>query len=400
VGLRGASTVAATIRLPPQVNRIAGVVRQLAIHLRSNPAATHKTRRVFRLVQAALAAAVDEKLLTLIQGSQTGIKIIADALLEWLPVRGLPLGLRYEVSRINATPGGLTFGELINPAPIYLEPAAFSEVLVLSAFDADDPIKDHLRNFLQQFERDGILKPHVVEVRTIDAMVNALNSFRGAVAVFDGHGVHDENNVGFLQIGDERLDVWQLRTKARVPPIVLLSACDTHALDRSHATTGNGFIFCGARAVLATVLPVGSIHSAGMIARLLLRAVEFSQAVHSGGRAITWTYLVSTLFRLQITSDIVMAMLSKKLVTEKDARELILNVNFLINTDEPDWFEKLAKEACGLARVSLFEWQQIVEEVTAKSDVIRYVHLGNPETIIVTSPDILKAHAEPSDSPT
>jgi hypothetical protein len=174
VGMRGASTVAATIRIPPQVNRIAGVVRQLAIHLRSNPAASHKTQRVFGIVQAALSAAVDERLLNLIQGSQTGIKIIADALLEWLPVRGLPLSLRYDVSRINATPGGLTFGELTNPKAIHLTPEAFSEVLVLSAFDADDPIKDHLRDVHRQFDRDGVLKPHFVEVRTIDAIVNAL----------------------------------------------------------------------------------------------------------------------------------------------------------------------------------------------------------------------------------
>jgi CHAT domain-containing protein len=285
--------------------------------LRSNPEATHKTRRVFGLVQAALGSSVDKRLLTLIEASQTGVKIVADALLEWLPVRGLPLGLRYDVSRINATPGSLTFGELINPAPIYLEPAAFSEVLVLSAFDADDPIKDHLRDVLQIFEQDGILKPRVVEIRTIDAMVSELNSFRGAVAIFGGHGVHNEDDVGFLQIGDERLDVWQLRKRARVPPVVLLSACDTNALDRSHATKGNGFLSCGARAVLATVLPVRSVHSAAMIGRLLLRAVEFSKALHSGGRAITWAYIVSTLFRLQITSDNVIAMFAKNLLVEK-----------------------------------------------------------------------------------
>jgi len=396
VGMRAASTVAATLRLPPQVNRIAGVIRQLAIHLRSNPAASHKTRRVFGLVQAALRTAVDERLLTLIQGTQTGIKIVADALLEWLPVQGLPLGLRYDVSRINATPGGLTFGELINSIPIYLRPEAFSEVLVLSAFDADDPIKDHLRDTLQKFDRNGALKPTVVEVRTIDEMVAALNSFRGTVLVFDGHGVHDEkDDIGFLKIGDERLDVWQLRKRARVPPIVLLSACDTHALDRSHVTTANGFLSCGARAVLATVLPVRSMHSALVIARLLFRGVEFSRAVHSAGRTITWANLVGGLLRMQMATDIVMDMHSKKLLTEKEARKLTVDVGLWINTDEPDWFEKLASQACDLAHLSSPEWLQLVEEITAKSDVIRYVHLGNPESIIVTSPEIVEAHREP-----
>jgi hypothetical protein len=392
VGMRGASTVAATIRLPPQVNRISGVVRQLAVHLRSNPDASQKTQRVFGIVQSALSEAVDESLMALIEESRTGIKIIADALLEWLPVQGLPLGLRLDASRINATPGGLTFGELINPIPIYLEPEAFAEVLVVSAFDADDPIKNHLRDFLRVYEKDGFLKPHVVEVSTVDAMVEALNSFRGAVVVFDGHGTHREDDVGSLNIGRERVDIWQLRGRARIPPVVLLSACDTHALDRSHATTANGFLSCGARAVLATVLPVRSLHSAGMITRLLFRAVEFSRAVHSSGRAVSWVYIVSSLFRLQITSDIVGAMLSKKLLTEDAARELISNMSLLINTDENDWFERLGEDARRRASFSPEDWQQFVNEVVAKSDVIRYVHLGSPETIIVTSRTIVEAH--------
>ena len=398
VGMRGASTVAATIRLPPGVNRISGVVRQLAVHLRSNPEASQKTQRVFGVVQAALSEAVDESLMALVEESQNGIKIIADALLEWLPVRGLPLGLRSDVSRINATPGGLTLGELINPNPIYLQPKAFAEVLVLSAFNADDSIKDHLRDTLRVYEKDGFLKPHVVEVSRVDAMVEALNSFRGAVVVFDGHGTHRENYAGSLQIGCDQVDIWQLRGRARIPPVVLLSACDTHALDRSHATTANGFLSCGARAVLATVLPVRSLHSAGMIARLLFRAVEFSRAAHVSGRALSWAYIVGSLFRLQITSDIVTTMLSKRLLAEDAARELILKTNLLINTDENDWFERLGEEACRLASFSPHDWQPFVDEIVAKSDVIRYVHVGSPETIIVTTRKIMEAHNERSDA--
>jgi hypothetical protein len=69
-------------------------------------------------------------------------------------------------ARINATPGGLTFGELVN-----------AEALVLSAFDADDPIKDHLGDAMKKFGQSGTLKPTVIEVRSIDEMVIALNFF-------------------------------------------------------------------------------------------------------------------------------------------------------------------------------------------------------------------------------
>jgi hypothetical protein len=305
VGMRSASTVAATLRLPAAVNRVSGVVRQLATHLRANPDSRHKTRRVFASVQSTLAATVDPRLLKILQRSNTGIKIIGDALLEWLPVEGLPLGLRFDVSRINATPGGLSFGELVNQATLYLQPQDFEEVLILSAFDADDPIRDHLRTAVTRFDPTGKVRARVVEIHTVRDFIDALNSFQGAMVVFDGHGFHDEHSdVGFLKIGGENLDVWALRQSTRVPPIVILSACDTHALDRSHATTGNGFIFCGARAVLATILPVRSIHSAILIARLLYRAVEYSRAVTNYGIAVPWTHLVSGLFRMQITTDI------------------------------------------------------------------------------------------------
>lgn len=398
VGLRGASTVAATIRMPPQVNRISGVVRQLAVHLRSNPDASEKTQRVFGIVQNALADAVDERLLALMRASRAGIKIVADALLEWLPMDGLPLGLRYDVSRINATPGSLALGELVNSEPIYLSTQAFAEVLVISAFDADDPIKDHLRKFLHVYEVDGFLKPHVVEVDSVDAMVDALNSFRGGVMIFDGHGSHRDDDTGSLHVGREKVDIWQLRARARMPPVVLLSACDTHALDRSHATTANGFIACGARAVLATVLPVRSLHSAAMITRLLFRAVEFSRAHHSVGRAVSWAYVVGGLLRLQINSDIVMSMLSRKLISEDSAKEVMESINLLINTDDDAWFARLGEEARRLSNLPQDEWRRFTDEAIAKSDVIRYVHLGSPETIILSSPEIVRAHQEPYES--
>ena len=44
----------------------------------------------------------------------------------------------------------------------------------------------------------------------------------------------------------------------RVPPIALLSACDTHALDGSHATPANAFMNAGADTVVATSFPVNA----------------------------------------------------------------------------------------------------------------------------------------------
>jgi len=82
-------------------------------------------------------------------------------------------------------------------------------------------------------------------VQTVEQFIEALNSVEGGDINIDGHGIYDDGDgIGKLAIGKEQIDVWRLRGEMRVPPIVILSACDTHGLDSpSHATVGNGFLF-------------------------------------------------------------------------------------------------------------------------------------------------------------
>lgn len=137
VGLRANSTLAATIRLPPAVNRSAGVVGQLARHMRSydERLPDRKTAKVFKTVQSALADAIPAEHLALISLSRTGIKLFADAPLEWIPVDGLPLGIRYDVSRIPATPGNIMMEQIRSVPSISIPPSAFKEYLLLSMFE-------------------------------------------------------------------------------------------------------------------------------------------------------------------------------------------------------------------------------------------------------------------------
>ena len=65
--------------------------------------------------------------------------------------------------------------------------------------------------------------------------------------IFDGHGRGNaDTGIATLRIGKEDVDVWHLRGEARIPPIVILSACDTQGIDASsHATVGTGFLAAG-----------------------------------------------------------------------------------------------------------------------------------------------------------
>ena len=142
----------------------------------------------------------------------------------------------------------------------------------------------------------GKLKVSFQRVLTVGQFIEALDDFKGAILIFDGHGIdNDGNGIGKLAIGKEQIDVWSLRGQMRVPPIVISSACDTHGLDSpSHATVGNGFLFLGAVTVVASLLPLGGFSSAEFIARLVYRLADFiPAALLDQKRVLNWTELVS-----------------------------------------------------------------------------------------------------------
>jgi hypothetical protein len=85
------------------------------------------------------------------------------------------------------------------------------------------------------------------------------------------------------------------------------------------------------------------------------------------------------------------SMRSEGLLSADQQQALMLEANNLINMNEPDWFEKFSKVARNLAGCSKSTWQQLIDETIAHSDIIRYVHLGNPESIIISSQAVVDA---------
>ena len=392
VGLRGASTLAATLRVPPAVNRTAGTVRQLATHARNvDVAQSRKFTRLFSAVQKALKDAVGPDLLQLIAETEGGIKLVTDAPMEWHPVGALPLGLRFDCSRITATPGNLMVGELVLPALLRLKATAFSDILVVTAFGAEDPIGHMLPatiNALAPMWREN-LTIRSVAVTNEAEFCDALNSYDGGVLIFDGHGQHrEESGLGTLAIGDEEVDMWSLRDRVRVPPIVVLSACDTQAVDRSHATAANAFLAAGSRAVLGTLLPINADRAAIFVARLLLRIAEFLPAAPSTrGAAVQWSEVIGGILRMQLLTDLLQPHILSRKLTQEDYDDIHFQGNVAINSLRPDWLDLVASLTAERLRSTR---DVVLDEFRARlpvSDAIRYVHMGNPETILVVDDD-------------
>lgn len=392
VGLRAAGTVAATIRLPPSVNRAGGVIGQLSRFLRTheNPPPI-KAARVFKAVQDALLKIIPKEHLKLISKSETGIKIIADAPIEWLPINGLPLGIRFDVSRINSTPGNLFLEQIRSFVPISIPPEAFRNYLMLSMFEDGDHIAPYLRAATLS-TRDGNNKNIIgrfVSPKTVGEFADAIQSFDGPMLIIDSHGEHQAGNVpGGLIINRKSFDVWSLAGKVRMPPIVILSACDTHPFDRSHATVANGFLACGALAVVATALPVRALSASRFIVRLINRAVHFSEIVNNTGQAVPWTHIVGGVIRMELATDIIRHFEEQGFYNDAQASDLLLKTNMDLNPLNPDWYERLLDRVLTVCGLDKRVFSQTLDDIIASSDAIRYLHLGNPEAIMLANENV------------
>jgi len=385
VGALAASDLSATLRLPNDVNRTAGAVRQFASHYRSDNRSSRKRLIAFRQVQNRLANAVPAELLDVVGQTKDDIRIVADAHLEWIDVGGLPLGIRRNVSRIPVTPGNL-FVEQVAAKPLFRIMASdFRNILVVSALKRNDPIRRMFETAFSGFEKEwkDTLQVQFAEASSKDELIAALSAFNGPLVMFDGHGSHSPGQPALLHLHDEPCDVWQLHGKVKPPPIVVLSACDTHAADRNHETTANGFLALGSRAVLGSVFPLEAMSAAIFAARLLYRIAGFiPAAVGLLGRPLTWTEVVSGMLRMQLLTDFLRHLERKKIVDHVTYIDVHQKGNMAINGNAEDPFGEVLEMLVerGLKSASL---QRELELTVANSSVISYLNIGRPETILV-----------------
>ena len=392
VACLAASEVGAVVRLPNRMNRTRGAVRQFAQHYRADRPQVSKRADRFRTVQRAIDEAFPAEFRELLDRSRDGVRIIADAHIEWLDVRGIPLGIRYDVARIPVTPGNAFIAGLTPQPTIQALPADFAEVLVVSGLPEQDAIAKPFKVAFEAFGRNwqDTLKLRFVRVKTRREFVDAINGFSGMIMLFDGHGTHRPDKPGVLWLHDEAVDVWGLRDDIiRAPPIVILSACDTHAADRNHATVANGFLSLGSRSVLGSVFPLHAVDAAIFAARLLYRVAAYlPAAVNLMGRSITWLELVSGMLRRQLVTDILRHLVKRGDVAEPEELSLMRHLTDLMETKEDPFSEVRAALIEHGVEEALLDRE--TRKAIAASSTISYLHLGRPETILINTEKTLE----------
>jgi hypothetical protein len=389
IGLKAAQTCSSVMRLSPAVNHVFPALSAYAASVRSHKLqARLKARRLFAKIQNGLKEAVGDERMTFIEKKGGPLKIVSDAPIEWLPVGNLPLSLRYDCSRINATPGNLMMGLLTHVAPLTFEPQQLQKILILSSFTDGDPLKNVLTRSINVLRAQWDNKVEVVfeHAKSQKDFVEVLNRFDGYILIFDGHGADNSDEpVGKLIIGSDSVNVWDLRGEVRIPPIVVLSACDTHGIDAStQATVGNGFLALHARTVLATLLPVGGLASAAFISRLVYRLADFLPAVMSAEkRVLNWTEVIAGMLRMLFASEMLDHLVGPPAPQGTPRGKLQLEANMDINTREEAWFDNLIAAIAEHHGVAAEAIASKAAGVIAHCEAIRYVQLGNPETILI-----------------
>jgi CHAT domain len=371
------------LRLPPQLDRARDLLVGLATLSRKGNEAQRRRNQLALRIGETYRALIPEALIETIDGlAHKGVKLIGDVPLELLPVDGLPLSLRSSVSRLPTLPGNLLVRHSLTRAPFYLTPSDFHDVLIVRSFQPDDPLRDLVRVSIEVVLKKGSkVKVKIVDVSNEAEFIEAFNAFDGKLAIFDGHGTQRaEDAEGTLHVGPLKINPFAFYGKIKVPPIIILSACETHTLEGFESSVAGAFLFMGAHSVLGTLAPIEARSAATLIARFLFRLEAFLPAL---GGPMNWTEVVTGMLRMSYVTDMVRKFEQIHGMPSFHLNPVQMVANMTINGNDPTWFNQVLK---ALAKETKETEQQVKErwlDTCYFAETLRYVHLGSPEHIYV-----------------
>lgn len=386
------SLCAPVLRCPPQVDRIRALLVRLDGLARRGRVSDLRIHTVARRIGQALRDSIPSQLLDRMEGHvDTGIKLIGDTPLELVPIGDLPLSLRATTSRMPTLPGNLMVRHCLMRTTTLLKPSDLRRVLIVRSFDTDDPLREMVTTSIRQFHNESTpIECVTVDVQNTDEFVAAFNNFGGAIAIFDGHGSHARGSQqGALRIGPLSFNPFELYGKIRVPPIVLLSACDTHPLEGIESSVASAFLFMGAQSVLGTTLPVSGPRAAILIGRFMHR---FSGLLPLIAGLMPWSQVVADMLRMSYVTDVLRALKAHYPITKEIHLAVHTEANVLINTFKSDWFDRFIASLAGALGVSDTHVRETWLRSAYFTDTLRYVHLGQPEHMFVVPQTLVDEH--------
>ena len=348
------------------------------------------------------------------------LKLVSNLPLEWCPHNGLPLMIKNEVSRIPVSFGNVAEKLLMDTEQIYLPAKAFSKILFITSFEDDDNIRYHLKskiNIVQEYNKTKIdknlLKSNDItknidisklnfnnkievqevwkDISTVDELIDTLNKNTSTIIVFDLHGGHDENEEGVIFIKGKAVPISELFGKVKIPPIVILSSCDTQPLDRNHYSTANAFLLMGAKTVLASAVPILSHEASTFIARLLTR-ISIFLPIRLSQYNIRWSEFITGMNRQSYYTELINALQREYNFSKELKSELLFFVNTILNPLQDNFNEKILKEIGTKIDITNEKINLFIANKFKFPECLKYIQIGNPELItIATEENMIKS---------
>lgn len=343
------------------------------------------------------------------------LKLVSNLPLEWINHCELPLMIKNDVSRIPISPGYLTEKLLLDTEQIHLSTKSFEKILFISSFKDNDPIKNDIKEKIKIIQ-DTLSKPTNQKfsnylfksleptkntqmnpsndkinisikwenIKNKNELIETLNHNESALVIFDLHGEHKQDEEGIISLKDEQVTISSLVGKVKMPPIVILSACDTNPIDKNHYNVANMFLMAGAKTILASALPILSHEGSTYIARLLVRCSVFlHQHVIEYKRSIRWSTFISGMTRQFYYSELLYKLEKSNFITKQQIYELNFAVNIILNNFKLDFHNMILKEISMKSYKTVDAIKLFIENNHKFSESLKYIQIGNPENIII-----------------
>jgi hypothetical protein len=189
---------------------------------------------------------------------------------------------------------------------------------------------------------------------------------------------------GTLRVGSIGLNPFELYGKIRIPPLLLLSACETHSLEGIESSVASGFLMLGARSVLGTMVPIDGRDAAVLIARFMFRFAEFLPLLTT---MMPRSQVIGGMLRMSYVTDVLRTLQAQFQLSLDDYFRIHNAANMAINSFQPHWFEELLKSVAGAVSTPEDKLREIWLRTCYFTPTLRYVHLGQPEHVFILPPD-------------
>ncbi|ENB5739043.1 CHAT domain protein [Escherichia coli] len=377
------------IRLPNAINHYSNYLKNLEDLETSSGINSEAFITKSKAFNTVIRRALGCKLRTYISKNYSDLSFVCDVPLDWIRFNNIPIMFSHEISRINATPGNVLLQSASAFPRVLVKASELRKVLVIRSFEPDDHLKFILENAIEIFKKQmPDLDCEIIDVRSKAEFIDALNQYQGHVLVMDCHGNHDGNGShGWLIIGEDKVDTWSLRKIARIPPIVILSACLTSALSGSHASVANGFVISGALSVIGTLLPVNAIDSAVFVSRLIYRFYEFPSTLSTNFTHVNVRLFLSVFLRMSYASDLIRGFLSEDLIPNNSWRKDAVDINMYINMLHHDWYDYVINKLTMLTGLTKKDVLDFIDRKLFITETMCYSQIGFPDAITISLKD-------------